>query len=92
MTKRSKQNGHTQIDSETTKLVKRTRGVAAEIARAADIDPAHVCRVLNYEKPLCPKMRKVLPDVLWNWARRYDSAAFRAAAAKARAQNDFLKG
>jgi hypothetical protein len=86
--KPNKQNGNTQIDSETLRLIRRTRGVAAEIAREAKVGRSYVLRVTRREKPASMKIHKVLSDVLWQWGRRYDSAAFRAAAARVRAERE----
>jgi hypothetical protein len=86
--KPNKQNGNKQIDPETLRLIRRTRGVASEIARAAKVGRSHVSHVVRCGKPPGGKIHRVLSDVLWQWARRYDSAAFRAAAARVRAERE----
>jgi hypothetical protein len=87
MIKPNRQNGYAQIDSKTARLILRTSGVSAEIAYAAKVSPSYVSRVLH-GKPASGKLRKVIVKVLLRWARHFDNAAFRQAAANVAAAND----
>jgi transcriptional regulator with XRE-family HTH domain len=60
----------------TVNFIRRTRGLAAEIAAVAGVSEAYVSMVLSRKKPPSPKMISAIPVAVTNVARRLDQRAF----------------
>lgn len=60
----------------TVKFIRRTHGLAAQIAAVAGVSRGYVAMVLSGSKPPSPKIIKAVPLAVINLARRLDRRAF----------------
>jgi hypothetical protein len=74
--KRSTDHRQKKIKPATVNLIRRTHGLAAEIAAVADVTPGYVSKVLNMRKPPSSKIINAIPMAMMNLARRFDRQAF----------------
>ncbi len=65
-----------KIKPATLNVIRRTHGLAAEIAAVADVTPGYVSNVLNGRKPPSDKFLSAVPIAMLNFARRFDRQAF----------------
>jgi len=74
--KRNTQRGQNKVKHATVRIIRRTHGLAAEIAVVAGFDPSYVSKVLKGEKPPSERFLSAVSIAMTNFARRFDRQAF----------------
>ena len=76
--KRTTHNREKELKPATISLIRRTHGLAAEIATEAGVDPSFVAKILARTKKPSQKVIQAIPRALLQHARRFDRMAFEA--------------
>ena len=65
-----------KIKPGTFSVIRRTHGLAAEIAAVANVTSGYVSNVLSGRRPPSDKFLSAVPIAMLNFARRFDRQAF----------------